>query len=248
MTLAEKSGHLGKQLSEAAIDGSQESNVVSQTWFTWMMPVVKSPFEVVVEFHPVEKTMMLTTNIDTHENIVKVVPLGGDKFNFLWNSEPVAEFVAAARKVEVLKPLEDGTTLKTKITWTGMNLFENTVTATVFYKDTPQVATFGWNVQNPDQMTLNFDVVGKKAPFFGDFEFHRNFKLNNAGAFELVWDGTATSNMMNSLATPIKTDAKITFSEGDLQVRVEKTFNTKTFTLIFNSMPLKFAFLPYFEY
>jgi len=28
MTLAEKSGHLGKQLSEAAIDGSQESNVV----------------------------------------------------------------------------------------------------------------------------------------------------------------------------------------------------------------------------
>merc|ERR1719308_725765 len=61
----------------------------------------------------------------------------------------VAEFVAAARKVEVLKTLEDGTTLKTAITWTGMNLFENTVTVTVFYKNTPQVATFGWNVQNP---------------------------------------------------------------------------------------------------
>merc|ERR1711862_340839 len=85
-----------------------------QTWFTWMMPVVKSPFEVVVEFHPVEKTMMLTTNIDTHENIVKVVPLGGEQYNILRNSE----FVAAARKVEVLKTLEDGTTLKTTITWT----------------------------------------------------------------------------------------------------------------------------------
>ena len=96
-------------------------------------------------------------------------------------------------------------------------------------------------------MTLNFDVVGKKAPLFGDFEFHRNFKFNDIGAFELKWDGTATSNMMKSLATPIKTDAKITFNEGDLQVRVEKTFNTKTFTLIFNSRPLKLALLPYFE-
>merc|ERR1719312_567094 len=186
---------------------------------------------------------MLTINIDTYENVVKIVPLGGEKYNIVWNSESVA----AARKVEVLKTLEDGTTLKTAITWTGMNLFENTVTVTVFYKNTPQVATFGWNVQNPDQMTFNFDVVWKKAPLFGDFEFHRNLKLNSVGAFELVWDGTATSNMMKSLVTPIKTDAKITFSEGDLQVRVEKTFNTKTFTLIFNTRPLKLAFLPYFE-
>merc|ERR1712243_116218 len=105
----------------------------------------------------------------------------------------------------------------------------------------------GWNVQNPDQMTFNFNVVGKKAPLFEDFEFHGNFKLNSVGAFELVWDGTATSNMGKSLASPIKTDAKITFNEGDLQVRVEKTFNTKTFTLIFNTRPVKFAFLPYNE-
>ena len=217
------------------------------TWLTWMMPVVKSPFEIVFEFHPTQKTMMVTTNIDTHENVVKVVPLGGDKFNIEWNNEAVAEFVATARKVEVMKALGDGTMLKTTITWTGLNLFENTATVTMLYKDIPQVATIGWNVQNPDQMTFKFDVVGKKAPVFGDFEFHRNFKFNDIGAFELKWDGTATSNMMKSLATPIKTDAKITFNEGDLQVRVEKTFNTKTFTLIFNNRPFKIALLPYFE-
>merc|ERR1711862_222581 len=134
-------------------------------------------------------------------------------FNIEWNNEAVAEFVATARKVEVMKALGDGTMLKTTITWTGLNLFENTATVTMLYKDIPQVATIGWNVQNPDQMTFKFNVVG---------------------AFELKWDGTATSNMMKSLATPIKTDAKITFNEGDLQVRVEKTFNTKTFTMIFN--------------
>merc|ERR1719233_759435 len=217
------------------------------TWFTWMMPVVNSPFEVVTEVHPVQKTMMVTTNIDTYENIVKIAPVGGDKYNIEWNTEPVAEFVAAARKVELLKTLKDGTKLKTTITWTGMNLFENTATVTMFYKDIPQEAIIGWNVQNPDQMSFNFDVVGKKAPIFGDFEFHRNFKLNNVGAFELVWDGTTTSNMMKTLATPIKTDAKITFNEGDLQVRVEKKFNTKTFTLVFNTRPVKIAFLPYFE-
>merc|ERR550519_2981302 len=137
------------------------------TWLTWMMPVVKSPFEVVIEVHPVQKTMMVTTNIDTHENIFKVVPVGGDKYNIEWNTESVAEFVAAARKVEVLKVLEDGTKLKTTITWTGLDFFENTATVTVFYKDIPQLVTFGWNVQNPDQMVFNFDVVGKQAPIFG---------------------------------------------------------------------------------
>merc|ERR1711862_612696 len=156
------------------------------TWLTWMMPVVKSPFEVVFEVHPTQKTMMVTTNIDTYENVVKVVPLGGDKFNIEWNNEAVAEFVATARKVEVLKALGDGTMLKTTITWTGLNLFENTATVTMLYKDIPQVANIGWNVQNPDQMTFKFDVVGKKAPVFGDFEFHRNFKFNDIGAFELM--------------------------------------------------------------
>merc|ERR1712002_75953 len=217
------------------------------TWLTWMMPVVKSPFEVVFETHPVEKTMMVTTNIDTHENVVKVLPLGGDKYSIEWNSEPVAEFVAAARKIEVVKALEDGTKLKTTVTWTGLDFFENTATVTMLYKDIPQVATFGWNFQNPDQITFNFDVTGKKVPFFGDFEFHRNFRFNDVGAFEFVWDGTAASNMIKTLATPIKTDAKIIFNKGDLQVRVEKTFNSKTFTLIFNTKPFKLAFLPYFE-
>merc|ERR1712055_1249533 len=217
------------------------------TRFTWMMPVVKSPFDVVFEIHPVQKTMMVTTNIDTHENVVKVLPLGGDKYNIEWNSEPVAEFVAAARKVEVEKVLEDGTKLKTTITWTGLDFFDNQATVTMLYKDIPQVATFGWNCQNPDQMTFDFNVIGKKVPFFGDFEFHRNFRFTDSGAFEFVWDGIATSNMIKPLATPIMTDAYITFNEGDMQVMVQKTFNSKTFTLIFNTKPFKFAFLPYFE-
>merc|ERR1712142_891323 len=92
------------------------------SWLTWMMPVVKSPFEVVAEVHPGEKTMMFNTNIDTHENVVKVVPLGGNKYNIVWNTETVAEFVADAKKVEVLKTLDDGTVLKTTITWTGADI------------------------------------------------------------------------------------------------------------------------------
>ena len=96
-------------------------------------------------------------------------------------------------------------------------------------------------------MVFNFDVVGKKAPIFGDFEFHRNFMWNdlNADAFELVWDGTAASNMMRT--TPIKTDAKIAYNNGDLNVKMEKKFNSKTYALIFNTRPFKFAVLPFFE-
>merc|ERR1712142_506262 len=162
------------------------------SWLTWMMPVVKSPFE-------------------------------------------------------VLKTLDDGTVLKTTITWTGADILENTVTATVMYKNVPQIATFGWNVRDSSPMTFNMDVVGKKAPMLGDFEFHRRFTFRDSGALELVWEGTASTNMMKSLATPIKTDAKITYENGAVQVHMEKILNDKTFTFIFNTNPFKFAFLPFFE-
>merc|ERR1712241_208956 len=217
------------------------------TWLTWMMPVTKSPFEVAVEVHPGQKSLMVNTNIDTEENMIRVVPLDGDKFSIEWNNEVLAEFVAAARRVELMRPLKDGKILKTTFTWTSKDFFENTVTATAMYKDIPQVATIGWNVKDLDHMTFNIDVVGKKAPMIGDFEFHRNFKWNdlNADAFELVWDGAAASNMMRS--TPIKTDAKVAYNNGDLNVKMEKKFNSKTYAVIFNTRPFKFAVLPFFE-
>ena len=220
-----------------------------QTWFTWMMPVVKSPFDVAVEFHPVEKKLMLNTNIDTHENMIQVVPLGGDKFNVEFNHEVVAEFVTADKKVEFLRTLKDGTTLKTIVTWTGGDLFENTATATVMYKDVPQVATIGWNVRDLAHGTVMVDVVGKKAPMFGDFELHRNFKWNviNANNFDMAWDGKSATNVMQALATPILTDAKISYNNRDFQVMIQEKFNAKKFTLMFNTEPFKFALLPFFE-
>merc|ERR1712154_536427 len=142
---------------------------------------------------------MVNTNIDTEENMIRVVPLDGDKFSIEWNSEVLAEFVAAAKKVEVMRPLKDGKIVKTTITWTGKDLLENTVTATVLYKDIAHIA-------------FNIDVVGKQAPMLGDFEFHRNLKWNDLSgdAFELVWDGSAASNYM-TLTKPIETDAKISY-------------------------------------
>jgi len=220
----------------------------SNTWLTWMMPVKKSPFDVVVELHPGQKSLMVNTNIDTEENMIRVVPLDGDKFSIEWNSEVLAEFVAAAKKVEVMRPLKDGKIVKTTITWTGKDLLENTVTATVMYKDIPQVATIGWNVQDLAHIAFNIDVVGKQAPMLGDFEFHRNLKWNDLSgdAFELVWDGSAASNYM-TLTKPIETDAKIFYSNGDLKIKMEEKFNAKTFAFILNTSPFKFAVLPFFE-
>ena len=217
------------------------------SWLTWMMPVKKSPFEVVVELNPKQKSLMVNTNIDTDENMIRVVPLDGDRFSIEWNTEVLAEFVAAARMVEVMRPLKDGKMMRTTFTWTSNDLFENTVTATAMYKDIPQVATFGWNVKDVAHMTFNIDVVGKQAPMIGDFEFHRNFKWNDldADAFELVWDGTALSNMMRS--TPIKTDANIAYKNGELKVKMEKKFNSKTYALILNTSPFKIAVIPFFE-
>merc|ERR1712106_692003 len=191
------------------------SNKETPYKFTFNSPYVV-PFLVDLEFHPVEKTLKLTTNIDTHENLMEVKPLGAEKFNVEFNHEVVAEFVAASKKVEILRTLRDGSVLKTMITWTGGDLCENTATVTMLHKDIPQVATIGWNIRQLAHMTATIDVVGKKAPMIGDFEFRRNFKWNDLDghAFEIVWDGKTATNMMKSLATPIVTDAKITYNNG----------------------------------
>ena len=192
---------------------------------------------------------MLKTNIDTHETHMQVVPLGGNKFNVEFDHEVVAEFVAADKKVAVTRMMKDGTQLKTMVTWTGENLLENTATATVMYKDVPQVATIGWNVRDMAHGTVMVDVKGKKAPTLGDFEFQRNVKWNvkNGNKFWLSWDGKTTSNMMETLATPIITDAKIIYKNKGVEVKIEEKFNAKTFTFMFNTKPFKFALLPFFE-
>ena len=220
-----------------------------QTWFTWMMPVLKSPFDVALEFHPVEKNLQLKTNIDTHKHMVQVISLGGDKFHLEFDHEVIAEFVTGDKKVELIRTLEDGSKMKTIVTWTEGDMFEITATVTIIYKNVPQVATFRWNVKDLAHGTFMVDVVGKKAPMFGDFELHRNFKWNviNANNFDMAWDGKSATNVMQALATPILTDAKISYNNRDFQVMIQEKFNAKKFTLMFNTEPFKFALLPFFE-
>merc|ERR1711915_624683 len=84
------------------------------SWFSWMMPSLKTPFEVVIEFDPATKNLKVDTNIDTYRNSVYIVPVGGDKFN-----------------VEVQRTLKDGTLLKTTVRWTSGSLLANTATVDV---------------------------------------------------------------------------------------------------------------------
>ena len=218
-------------------------------WFSWMLPVIKSPFDVSLEFHPVTKSLKIDTNIDTHENMIHVKPVGGDKFNIEFNHEVVAEFVTADRKVELMKTLNDRTQLKTIVSWTGNNILENKATVSVIYKNIPQVGTFRWNLKDLARGSVMLDVVGKKAPFLGDFEFHRdiNWLVKNSRELELFWAGKAETNMMKTLATPVITDAKIVFKNGGINMKINKEFNAKKFVLLFNTSPFKVAFLPFFE-
>ena len=79
-----------------------------------------------IDLDPEQKSLMIKTNIDTVENIIRVEPLD-DMFRLVWNSEVLAELVIADRKVELMRPFKDGEILKTTITWTGQGLLENTV-------------------------------------------------------------------------------------------------------------------------
>merc|ERR1712105_581045 len=173
---------------------------------------------------------------DTLENLVEVVPLGVDKFNVEFNHEAVAEFVAGDKTVEVVKTLKDGTKMTTVVSWTRGDLVE-------------LVGTLEWNVRDLAHGTFVVDVKGTKVPTLGDFMVNRNVKweVKNAHEFELVWDGQANSNVVQALTTPIVTDAKIVYNNKDLQVEVKEKVNEKTFTLLFNTKPFKFAFLPIFE-
>ena len=52
---------------------------------------------------------------------------------------------------------------------------------------------------------------------------------------------------MQTLATPIMTDVKIKFNKMNVQVKIQEKFNAETFTLMFNTKPFKFAFLPFLD-
>jgi len=220
-----------------------------QSWLTWMMPVVKSPFDVEIHLHPVEKTLKVATDIDTYKNDLEIVPLGGDKYNILFNNEVVVEFVAATRNFEIMKTMKDGRQVKTTVTWDNNDMLDNTATITVVYKDTPQVITIGWNVRDLAHGKVKLNVAGKKAPIFGDFELARNINWNvkSPNHFEMVWDGKASSNTMETLATPVMTEAKVIYKAGDVDIEMKEMFNAKTFTLMFKTRPFKFAILPFFE-
>jgi len=220
-----------------------------QSWLSWMMPVVKSPFDVEIQLHPVEKTFKVNTDIDTYKNVIEIVPLGGDRFNILFNNEVVVEFLAANKAFELSRTLIDGTPLKLLVNWETLSMLENTVMFTVFHKDTKQEFTVTWNAQDLAHGKLQLNAVGSKVPMFGDFELSRNINWNVMGSnqFEVTWTGKAASNMMKVLTTPVMTDAKITFTSGDFDVLVKEMFNSKTFTLMFKNNPFKFAVLPFFE-
>merc|ERR1712228_17249 len=217
-------------------------------WFSWMMPSLKTPFDVVIEFDPVTKNLKVDTNIDTYRNSVYIVPVGGDKFNVEFNHEKVAEFVAADKKVEVQRTLKDGTLLKTTVRWTSGSLLANTATVDVVYKNVPITGTFTWNLNKLAEGTIEFDIVGKKAPFFGDFTFTRKINWSSKpSSFEIVWDGKAVTNMIPALATPLVTKALIEYKPTTFKVEINEELNAKKYTFFLNTTPFKIALRPFFE-
>jgi len=218
------------------------------SWFSWMMPSLKTPFDVVIEFDPVTKNLKVDTNIDTYRNSVYIVPVGGDKFNVEFNHEKVAEFVAADKKVEVQRTLKDGTLLKTTVSWTSGSLLANTATVDIVYKNVPITGTFTWNLNKLAEGTIEFNVVGKKAPFFGDFTFTRKITwTSKPNTFEIVWDGKAETNMIPALATPLVTKALIEYKPNTFKVEINEELNAKKYTFFLNTTPFKIALRPFFE-
>merc|ERR1712203_1069883 len=87
----------------------------TRSWLNYIMPSLKTPFDVVIKYHPTEKSLKVETNIDASENLMEIVPLGGDKYKMEWNHEEVVQFLAAAKKIEVVKTLKDGSIIKPTI-------------------------------------------------------------------------------------------------------------------------------------
>merc|ERR1712121_311909 len=156
---------------------------------------------------------------------------------------------AVALNALVTLTMKDGRQVKTTVTWDNNDMLDNTATITVVYKDTPQVITIGWNVRDLAHGKVKLNVAGKKAPIFGDFELARNINWNvkSPNQFEMVWDGKVSSNTMETLATPVMTEAKVIYKAGDVDIEMKEMFNAKTFTLMFKTRPFKFAILPFFE-
>merc|ERR1711872_474195 len=72
------------------------------------------------------------------------------------------------------------------------------------YKNAPITGTFTWNLNKLVEGTIEFNIVGKKAPFLGDFTFTRKINWSSKpSTIEVVWEGKVETNMTPALATPL---------------------------------------------
>merc|ERR1739844_870674 len=222
----------------------------TRSWLNYIMPSLKTPFDVVIKYHPTEKSLKVETNIDASENLMEIVPLGGDKYKMEWNHEEVVQFLAAAKKIEVVKTLKDGSIIKPTMTWTKQSLVDNTATLKVLYKNIPIEFTCTWNMNDLKKGAVKFHLKGDKVSNIGTFELMRDAKWTvKSDKLEMKWSGKAASSAVPYLTTPILTDVVLSLgADGKTHdIKVEKKLNGKTYTFHLSTVPFKIALLPFFE-
>lgn len=222
----------------------------TRSWLNYIMPSLKTPFDVVIKYHPTEKSLKVETNIDASENLMEIMPLGGDKYKMEWNHEEVVQFLAAAKKIEVVKTLKDGSIIKPTMTWTKQSLVDNTATLKVLYKNIPIEFTCTWNMNDLKKGAVKFHLKGEKVSNIGTFELMRDAKWTvKSDKLEMKWSGKAASSAVPYLTTPILTDVVLSLgADGKTHdIKVEKKLNGKTYTFHLSTVPFKIALLPFFE-
>jgi len=241
-----------------------------QTWFNWMMPVMKSPFDIIVKYSTEEKTLPLViqTNIDTLETLVEVKPGNGDRFNIEIDNELVAEFEVVDQKVHFFRTMKDRAPLHIAFGWMGkfidswpfFTVWDSGLTLLVTDNNdyntgnNDSIIAVGseWNFEDSSQGTLKFVIGKKNDKIHEEIEVLRNFKWNvyfdksdevTFDQFTLAWDGhTILGNRQ-----PVMTDARIDyFTWRGPMATIKKPFTLKisreSMKLI-NTRPFKFAML-----
>jgi len=179
-----------------------------------------------------------------------VSSIGGMNYELKWNEIALVQFKLDDNQISYVPQNKMFSAITTVISFKSFSIFENTVGIQVLYKKVAHKVLLTWNMNKLTKAFVEAKLLGSGCTLLGDYELfhHLNWNIVNLLNMDLMWNGKVVSTGIPVFTKPLVGDGKVAFNNYVVDMTVVGKHDVKTYELIFQTSPLKFAVLPFFEW
>merc|ERR1719341_362374 len=179
-----------------------------------------------------------------------VSSIGGMNYELKWNEIALVQFKLDDNQISYVPQNKMFSAITTVISFKSFSIFENTVGIQVLYKKVAHKVLLTWNMNKLTKAFVEAKLSGSGTTLLGEYELfhHLNWNIVNLLNMDLMWNGKVVSTGIPVFTKPLVGDGKVAFNNYVVDMTVVGKHDVKTYELIFQTSPLKFAVLPFFEW